>query len=129
MNRKQIAFDIDTKIAEEILGDGYRKIYDDIKKHLVNNGFKHLQGSVYTSHSPMRDLDVTYIIKELLSKYDYLEKCIRDIRKTDITREHSLNHLFSYDGTSGKFSHKETGKEHLKNTKKVKKKQKRGKLR
>lgn len=119
MNRKQIAFDIDTKIAEEILGDKYRKIYDDIKKHLEKNGFKHLQGSVYTSYDPMRDLDVTYIIKELLNSCAYITKCVRDIRKTDIIKEHSLNHLFSYDGTPGKYAIK---KEKIK--KKTVKKQK-----
>lgn len=119
MNRKQIAFDIDTKIAEEILGDGYRRVYDDVKKHLEKNGFKHLQGSVYTSDNPMRDLDVTYIIKELLSKYEYMGKCVRDIRKTDIVREHSLNYLFSYDGTPGKYV-KQRKMEQSKNKRKIK---------
>lgn len=103
MTRKQIAFDIDTKIAEEILGGNYRNIYENIRKYLERNGFEHLQGSVYVSKEALSNTKITAIINGLLTKYNYLEKCVRDIRKTDITREHSLNHLFSYDGTPGDY--------------------------
>ncbi|MDE7423777.1 MAG: hypothetical protein K2N51_08810 [Lachnospiraceae bacterium] len=121
MTRKQIAFDIDTKIAEEILGKKYRSIYENIRKYLGKNGFEHLQGSVYVSKEALSNTKVTAIINGLLIKYNYLEKCVRDIRKTDITKEHSLNHLFSYDGTPGDYAIK---KEKVKKqaTKKQKKK-------
>lgn len=126
MTRKQIAFDIDTNIAKEILGGNYRKIYENIRKYLEKNGFEHLQGSVYVSKEALSNTKITAIINGLLTKYNYLEKCVRDIRKTDITREHSLNHLFSYDGTLGDFV---IGKEKLAKSKKLKRNIIKGKLR
>jgi hypothetical protein len=29
--RKQLKFDLDTKVCEQIFGKGYRRVYDDIK--------------------------------------------------------------------------------------------------
>ena len=51
--QKQIAFDIDTKVAEKIFGSSYRSIYFYIEDTMKKNGYKHLQGSVYQSISPV----------------------------------------------------------------------------
>lgn len=101
--RKQIAFDIDTKVAEQILGEGYRKLYDNIESFAKANGFSHIQGSVYESQKPMTNTDVYIFLNALNNRYPYIEKCIRDIRQTNISGTYSLNHLFDYDGTPGKF--------------------------
>lgn len=102
--RKQIIFDIDTKVASAILGESkYRKLYSDIERYMKKNGFKHIEGSSYESIHPITRTKVAYMIEKLISKYPYLSKCVRDTRETSITEGRSLNKLFDYDGTPGKF--------------------------
>ena len=46
LQRRQISFDIDTKVAEQILGPSYRNIYRQIHDFMLKEGWVHLQGSV-----------------------------------------------------------------------------------
>lgn len=108
--RKQITFDIDTKIAEKIFGSGYRKIYMFIELCLEKAGFIHIEGSVYQSDTPLENTKVAFTIRNMVSHCPGLEKCIRDIRLADITDENSLNYLFQYDGTTGKYPDKSKSK-------------------
>ncbi|MBP3621522.1 MAG: hypothetical protein J6J16_07160 [Lachnospiraceae bacterium] len=102
-NRKQISFDIDTKVAYKILGNNYNNIYGYIRDYLKNNGFKHIQGSVYQSIEPLKTSRIMVHIDMLVSTYPYLEKCIRDINVTEILEVSNLNYLLSYDGTPGRY--------------------------
>lgn len=102
--RKQLIFDIDTNVCEQILGKGYRKTYDRIEKFLLKNGFSHPQGSGYVSNELLSNMDVFVLTDKLLEQYPYLLKCIRDIRVADVGDINSLNHLFEYDGTPGKYA-------------------------
>ena len=52
LQRRQISFDIDTKVAEQILGPSYRNIYRQIYDFMLKEGWVHLQGSVYMSKKP-----------------------------------------------------------------------------
>ena len=92
MYRKQIMFDIDIKVTKEILGDEYRKIYDDIRNHLEENGFDFCQGSIcmYLSKNPMTDIELTNIINDLLNKNGYISKCVRNARQFDVSNVESL---------------------------------------
>ncbi len=54
--RKQIAFDIDTNVAESILGNNYRNIYNKIRTFFKNNNFQNIQGSVYQRYKCNRDI-------------------------------------------------------------------------
>ena len=101
--RKQIAFDIDTKIAEKIFGSGYRKIYYYLEQKLSEAQFRKVEGSVYQSIYAVDNTRVSYIVIDLIEKKPGLEKCIRDMRVADITDENSLNYLFQYDGTIGRY--------------------------
>lgn len=101
--RKQIAFDIDTNVAESILGNNYRSIYNKIRAFLFNNNFKNIQGSVYQSNEQISTTRVMYLVDMLVSAYPYLEKCIRNINVTEILEVSDLNHLLSYDGTPGRY--------------------------
>ncbi len=100
---KQIMFDIDTKVAEQILGKKYRVMYDQIESFFISNGFTHIEGSGYISNNKMTDIDLLYIIKDLKTLYPHLDKSIRDIRVGSFLELNSLNFLFSYDGTAGKY--------------------------
>lgn len=103
MNRLQIAFDIDTKVCRKILGKNYNKVYKDIRVFMENKGFEHRQGSVYHSIEPMMRAKATETIDSLIEEMPYLTKCIRDITQTRIGDDVSLNDLFEYDGTPGKY--------------------------
>lgn len=57
-SRKQIAFDLDTKALEKYYpAKSWNNAYEVIKKHMTNNGFEWLQGSVYVSKEPMGKLE------------------------------------------------------------------------
>lgn len=106
--RKQISFDIDTKVAKRIHGEqSYTRIYNDIRKFMEKEEWKHIEGSVYMSANPMSNSDVAYIIKEMKKQYPYLEKCVREIHQADVSNVHSLNQYFSYDGTPGQYEQQE----------------------
>ncbi len=104
MQKKQIAFDIDTSVARAILGSNYTKVYSDIRRYLEGNGFEHIQGSVYVSKKPMSAVAVTLNINGLLKKYPYLSKCVRDMTQTNVSNVSDLSALFQHDGTPGKFA-------------------------
>ena len=86
--QKQIAFDIDTKVAEKIFGSSYRSIYFYIEDTMKKNGYKHLQGSVYQSISPVGYMQVITLLERMIEKKPGLEKCFRDMRLTDLSLIH-----------------------------------------
>lgn len=114
MRKKQIVFDIDTKIAEQILGVNYRNIYKQIEKFMVKKGFNHIQGTVYESINAKSNIDINNVMVELKRLHPSLNKCVRDIRQTDISNRHSLNDMFDYDGTCGKYNKIKNTKRSLK---------------
>lgn len=101
--RKQLMFDIDTKVSEEILGPGYRRIYDEIRRYLYDNGFDHVQGSGYISADVVSTPMLYQILSDMVDDYPYLEKCIRDIKEANVYNISSLDDLISYDGTPGQY--------------------------
>lgn len=101
INKRQLIFDLDTKVSEKILGAGYRKIYKDIELHLKQYGFEHAEGSGYISISEISDYKLYKILDELKKKYPYITKCIRDMHVADVISLNSLDNLFEYDGTPG----------------------------
>jgi virulence-associated protein VapD len=93
--RKQIAFDLDTVALKMYYpGNHWQHAYDDIKRHMTQNGFQWQQGSVYVSKVPLYANSVSKIIKALITTRPWLNACMRDCVVTDIGKEHNLNHLF-----------------------------------
>ena len=106
--RKQVSFDIDTNVAKKIFGEhGYTKVYKDIRKFMKSENWKHIEGSVYMSDQSMYNTNILRLIKKMKEQYPYLDKCVREIHKTDISNIHSLNQYFSYDGTPGQYAQQE----------------------
>lgn len=96
--RKQITFDLDTKALEKYYpGESWNNAYDIIKRHMINNGFRWLQGSVYISEQTMTTGKVTRILRSLVKKNPWLNLCMRDCRETNVGKEHSKNHIFDKD--------------------------------
>lgn len=101
--RKQLIFDLDTKVLEQILGPGYRRIYDDIRKFLRTKKIEHIEGSGYSSMKPMSLVQFDHTIDELLKKYPYLTKAVKRAHEASIGSRHSLDYKFDYDGTAGEY--------------------------
>lgn len=109
--RKQISFDIDTNVAKEILGESkYTSIYSNIQSFMRKEGWEHIEGSVYMSTEPLSNTKVSMLIDRLKKEYPYITKCVRDMHQADISKVHSLEAQFEYDGTPGKFAQKENDK-------------------
>ena len=93
--RKQLVFDLDTKALETYYpSENWNYSYEIIRRHMVNNGFEWLQGSLYISQKAITSSQVTDIIDDLIYKNPWLNVCMRDCREADIGKEHSKNHLF-----------------------------------
>lgn len=91
-----MAFDLDTDAMKIYYpSESWNNGYDVIRRHMANNGFDWLQGSVYISQKPITSAEVTDILDELVSKNPWLNICMRDCRESNIGREHSKNHLFN----------------------------------
>ena len=102
---KQIAFDIDTKIAKQIAGSKYTYMYQTIQTFMTNNNFMHRQGSVYVSTKPISYADVTRLSYTFAQKYPYISKAIRDITVASISQKRmSLNSLFTYTGRADEYT-------------------------
>lgn len=74
---------------------------------MLNEGWLHLQGSVYTSIKPVKSIEVHYMLTKLTTKYPYMEKCFKKIHQTDIGYMHDLSRYVDYDGTAGKYARNE----------------------
>lgn len=110
--RKQVIFDIDTKIAKMIFGEQkFRQPYADIRTFFKKNDFSHIEGSAYMSNNAISNLALSDLIDRLLEEYPYLTKCIKRIHQADISNIHSLESHCQYDGTPGKFSQEEASHE------------------
>ena len=93
--RKQITFDLDTHALRVYFpSESWQNGYEVIKREMKQNGFEWLQGSTYASKKSMSHVHVHNIIKELVWKYPWLNKCMRDCRETNLGRVHSLNYIF-----------------------------------
>ncbi len=87
MRRKQLSFDIDTKVAKAILGkNNYIKAYLDVRKFLEKEGWEHIEGSVYMSKKPLSTTQVMHLLNDLIWEYPYLTKCFREIHQADVSK-------------------------------------------
>ena len=96
--RKQIMFDLDTKALEKYYPTkNWRNAYEDIKKHMLNNGFEWQQGSGYHSEKGLSLQKVNVIIETLVEQQPWLNLSVRDMQVGDLPKLHSLNHNFKKD--------------------------------
>lgn len=93
--RKQIAFDLNTNALKIYYPtESWNNAYEVIRKHMTENGFRWLQGSVYVSEKPIKPYRVIRILDDLIKKNPWLNVCMRDCRETNIGKEHDINNLF-----------------------------------
>ncbi len=98
---KQLIFDLDTVLLKELYGDDYTEVYYWIRTFLDKKGFDHLEGSGYLSRKMMSDVQLARVIRSLIRKYPFLDKCVKKIHSANVTSKHSWSDYFHYDGTLG----------------------------
>ena len=63
IGRKQIAFDLDTASLKKYYPNkSWENAYNDIKRHMKNNGFEWQQGSVYVSKKSMESVSIAMVL-------------------------------------------------------------------
>lgn len=93
--RKQIAFDLDTKMIKKYYPtENWQNAYRDIKRIMTANGFSWQQGSVYTSDERVSSAYATKVVEEISKKLPWTNRCMRDCVITNIGQSFSQNHLF-----------------------------------
>lgn len=93
--RKQLAFDLDTNLLKKYYpSKSYNNAYDVIKRHMQNNGFSWVQGSVYISDKAISYQFVSEIIEALIERNPWLNLCMRDCKLSNLGKEYDLNSLF-----------------------------------
>lgn len=101
---KAVSFDIDTKVAREIFGKKYTRIYTVIEDFMTANDFRHKEGSQYISKKSISYDALDELWGSFAADKPAISKTIRDMNMTSISkRDISLNHNFSHDGEAGKF--------------------------
>lgn len=94
--RKALNFDLDTNaLKQHYPGKNYRQAYRDVKKFLLENGFKHRQWSGYTSIKPMADSTMRAKVLKLKKAFPWLSKCVNRFDVTDIGEQHDLTHIIT----------------------------------
>ncbi|MCL1990406.1 MAG: hypothetical protein FWG67_05890 [Defluviitaleaceae bacterium] len=88
-------FDLDTKALEKYYPTkNWRNAYEDIKKHMLDNGFEWQQGSGYHSKEGINLSKVDAIIDAMAEKQPWLHLAVRDMQVGDLPKLHSLNKNF-----------------------------------
>jgi virulence-associated protein VapD len=94
--RQGIHFDMDTKALEKYYPKpSWRKSYDDVCKFLEENGFEHEQGSGYHSILPMKRATAVRIIRKMIKKHSWLNKCMNVCTIADVPVTYDITHLFN----------------------------------
>ncbi len=88
-----VVFDLDTNCLEECY-DGnsysYHEAYKLIRDFLTENGFSHIQGSVYFGDEGMDAVKCVITIQKLAKKYPWFSTCSRDVRMLRIEDNNDL---------------------------------------
>lgn len=104
LTKKDIIFDLDTKVVDQILSKSNRqKAYSDIQKFMETAGFIHIEGSSYSSKKPLQYYKIQPLLRDLVEQYPYLDKCVRDIRCTKQVGQYNYTSFFCFWETASPF--------------------------
>ena len=68
----------------------YLNAYEDIKRYLLNHGFKHEQWSGYHSRQKMTDLEIFDLVYDMAFKLTWFSKCVNHFAVTNIGTNYNL---------------------------------------
>lgn len=85
-----IAFDLDTRTAEALLGANWRGCYEQIGRVLNDHGFHGQQGSVYFGQPGSNPVLCVKAVQAIERRYPWFPRVIRDLRMLRIEEENDL---------------------------------------
>ncbi len=85
-----IAFDIDTQVAERVLGDTWKSCYGKIERGLASHGFSRMQGSLFFGGPESNAVSCMKAVQELDDQYAWFGRIIKDLRMLRIDEDNDL---------------------------------------
>jgi virulence-associated protein VapD len=85
-----IAFDIETQLAERIIGPGWKGCYEKIERVLTEHGFRRQQGSLYFGEDDSNAVTCVRAVQDLDNKYAWFGRVVRDLRMLRIDEDNDL---------------------------------------
>lgn len=85
-----IAFDIDTQVAEAVMGDTWKSCYGMIERGLAAHGFKRMQGSLYFGTPESNAVTCVIAVRDLDDRYQWFGRIIKDLRMLRIDEDNDL---------------------------------------
>jgi virulence-associated protein VapD len=86
-----VVFDLDTNCLDtNYHGNNYNNAYNDIKKHMLEHGFKWQQGSVYFGGTDVDAVKCVITVQKLARKHNWFLTCVKDVRMLRIEENNDL---------------------------------------
>lgn len=85
-----IAFDIDTQVAERVLGDTWKSCYGMIERGLTAHGFSRMQGSLFFGTDASNAVTCIKAVQDLDEKYHWFGRIVKDLRMLRIDEDNDL---------------------------------------
>ncbi len=85
-----IAFDLDTAVAEQLCGTGWRGCYEKIAQVLGEFGFARQQGSVYFGDENTDAVTCVMAVQEADKRYAWFGRVVRDLRMLRVDEDNDL---------------------------------------
>lgn len=86
-----IAFDLDSKVAEQLCGANWRgTCYDKIERVLGEHGFARTQGSLYFGTPESNAVTCVTAVQDLDQRYAWFGRAVRDLRMLRIDEDNDL---------------------------------------
>ena len=90
-----IAFDLDTKIAEKLCGEGWKGCYEKIGRVLAEYGFAGQQGSLYFGTPESDAVTCMLAVQEIDKRFAWFGRSVRDIRMLRVDEMNDLMPVLS----------------------------------
>ncbi|MEG2814019.1 MAG: VapD family protein [Oscillospiraceae bacterium] len=103
---KAINYDLKSeKLKEFYPGKNHKKAWQDLKKFLLENGFKSRQWSGCVSKKAMTDAEIYTLIENSANKFPWLSKCTEKFDVTNVGRNFDLTPLLKAQSLVAEISH------------------------
>jgi virulence-associated protein VapD len=90
-----IAFDLDTKVAEKLCGEGWKGCYEKIARVLAEYGFTPQQGSLYFGTPESDAVTCMLAVQEIDKRFSWFGRAVRDIRMLRVDEMNDLMPVLS----------------------------------
>jgi virulence-associated protein VapD len=92
-----IAFDINTELAERVLGPNYRDCYRRIERVFAAHGFSRQQGSLFYGRPESDAVDCVMAVKDLDEQFPQFGRIVTDIQMLRVDEKSDLRKVLRTD--------------------------------